>query len=545
MNILRRLRLFLFMDIHTKVFYFEAWVMLGLARMQTLRPFAKVAPSLGQHMEETSIADNVLDRATIRNISSAIQVMSKYTPWQSQCMVRAIAGMRMLSRRGYESTLYFGTGKDESGQFIAHAWLRSGAYYISGAENKDQFTVVSTFATARNIKKLDLSTLPAELTFLLQLFQNEGDKGQIKIAEDLLTGLNWEQVLAYARHHRIHPVLYVKLKQWNRITSLIPPNIIQTLQMEYQQNTLQMLRLSGEMDEINRLLRTNHIRALFIKGPIVAESLYGDISLRTSCDLDILIPMKDLDRTEVLLKAQGYVKDEYIQSILGDWKWRHHHCTYIHPEKGIKLEIHWRLHAFPWQEPSFERLWEHKRENLMTGSSIYYLSETDLFVYLVCHGARHGWSRLRWLMDIDRLIAHHPDWASIERSLRRNKATHIGGKAVFLAEAMFHSSIPDQLKLRLYGPKAKRLAQDTMFYLSRMIHLHDLPLPEDISRYHKRYLFSLMSMRQKLVFILSFLYPYPQDVQTLQLPDKLHFLYFPLRPMLWFWRKVTRQQEVV
>ena len=33
-----------------------------------------------------------------------------------------------------------------------------------------------------------------------------------------------------------------------------------------------------------------------------------------------------------LLKL-GYVKDDYIQTVLNDWKWRHHHVTYFHPEK--------------------------------------------------------------------------------------------------------------------------------------------------------------------------------------------------------------------
>ena len=37
------------------------------------------------------------------------------------------------------------------------------------------------------------------------------------------------------------------------------------------------------------------------------------------------------------------MKDDYIQTVLNDWKWRHHHVTYFHPEKEIKLEIHWRL----------------------------------------------------------------------------------------------------------------------------------------------------------------------------------------------------------
>ena len=55
--------------------------------------------------------------------------------------------------------------------------------------------------------------------------------------------------------------------------------------------------------------------------------------------------------------------------------------------------------------------------------------------------------------------------------------------------------------------------------------------------YHKRHLFSLMSIRQKFIYFLSFLYPYPTDVEVLPLPKYLHFLYFPLRPFLWAMEK--------
>ena len=72
--------------------------------------------------------------------------MSRYTFWESQCLVKAIAAMKMLERRQIESTLYLGTAKDEKGKLIAHAWLRSGPFYITGAEVMEKFTVVSKFA---------------------------------------------------------------------------------------------------------------------------------------------------------------------------------------------------------------------------------------------------------------------------------------------------------------------------------------------------------------------------------------------------------------
>ena len=44
-------------------------------------------------------------------------------------------------------------------------------------------------------------------------------------------------------------------------------------------------------------------------------------------DLDFLIPMDDLEIAEQILVEIGYVKDDYFESVLNDWKWRHHHIT--------------------------------------------------------------------------------------------------------------------------------------------------------------------------------------------------------------------------
>lgn len=74
------------------------------------------------------------------------------------------------------------------------------------------------------------------------------------------------------------------------------------------------------------------------------------------------------------------------------------------PEK-IKVEIHWRLNPGPGREPSFNELWERKAiSSITTNQPIYILGNMDLFLFLVSHGARHGWSRLRWLEDIDMLL---------------------------------------------------------------------------------------------------------------------------------------------
>lgn len=146
MNMVQKIRTFFSLDMKTMLLFIEAYAYLGWARILKSMPFSRIAPILGTHMDETSLSYNESNKLVLRSISEAIHIMSRHTFWESKCLVRAIAGMKMLERRQIESTLYLGTTKDENEKMIAHAWLRSGPFYITGAEEMVRFTVVSKFA---------------------------------------------------------------------------------------------------------------------------------------------------------------------------------------------------------------------------------------------------------------------------------------------------------------------------------------------------------------------------------------------------------------
>jgi len=386
---------------------------------------------------------------------------------------------------------------------------------------------------------LDLESVPKELKLILELIKEEHNRS-IQIDDGLFQGINWELFIDLSLHHRLYPILYTKVKQF---PDFIPTNVMKMLLKLYQRNTFQMLDLTREMEIVSKLFNENQIRVLFLKGPVLAYELYGDLSLRTSSDLDFLIPIDELETAENLLSELGYEKDDYIHSVLNDWRWRHHHVTYIHPKKGLKVEIHWRLHPGPGKELSFNDLWSRKSLTSITSSPVYYLGKEDLFVFLVTHGSRHGWSRLRWLVDINQLLKQKLDWITVCKLFKESRSLSIGGQAIVLTSVLLNSPRNEKLKPIFQGDRPLRLAQEAIFYLENMVNLHTDPVPKYISLYHKRHLFSLMSISQKMIFMLSFLYPYPEDAETLPLPKKLHFLYFPLRPFLWGWRK-TRKHSI-
>ncbi|MFB3161319.1 lasso peptide biosynthesis B2 protein [Neobacillus sp. 179-J 1A1 HS] len=148
---MNKIKVFFSLNKSIKFLLVEAYFILAWARFIKSLPFSKVAQHLGESMSETSFSNNEENIKLIREVSFAINVMSRYTFWESMCLVKAIAGMKMLEKRKVESTLYLGTGKDEDGNMIAHAWLRSGPFFLTGAEEMNRFTVIGKFSKKNSL----------------------------------------------------------------------------------------------------------------------------------------------------------------------------------------------------------------------------------------------------------------------------------------------------------------------------------------------------------------------------------------------------------
>ena len=89
---------------------------------------------------------------TYENISEAINIMSRYTFWESHCLVKAIAAMKMLERRQIESTLYLGTAKDETWKYDCTCMAAQWSFLYNWCRSDGAIYVVSKFAKKIRLK---------------------------------------------------------------------------------------------------------------------------------------------------------------------------------------------------------------------------------------------------------------------------------------------------------------------------------------------------------------------------------------------------------
>ncbi|MFT8929663.1 MAG: lasso peptide biosynthesis B2 protein [Sporolactobacillus sp.] len=130
-----------------KKLYFEALTMLLWSRLITLIPFSKIATRLGTHNRESTFFDAPENRELLEQINQAVRVVSRHVFWRSLCLQQAIAALYMLRRRHISCTLYLAVAKGQNQKMVAHALLRSGSYYVTGAGTNLALTIVGTFAS--------------------------------------------------------------------------------------------------------------------------------------------------------------------------------------------------------------------------------------------------------------------------------------------------------------------------------------------------------------------------------------------------------------
>jgi len=126
----------------------EALFLLGLMRVAILLfPFQRVARWLKLEPNETQTSQVSGTWEVSDRIGWAVRASAARAPWQSACLVQALAGMVMLKRRKLPAALILAVTKNGVVQegFAAHAWLRCGEVVLTGEEGHEHYKVITTF----------------------------------------------------------------------------------------------------------------------------------------------------------------------------------------------------------------------------------------------------------------------------------------------------------------------------------------------------------------------------------------------------------------
>jgi len=154
--VLHKLRLFFRLRKNEMVWFVLLFLLSGIARAAILMvPFRHLAPVLGRHYQNVQMAALATQQQQVYacRIGRITDAVSKYTPWESKCLVQAMIARCLLACYHIPFVMHLGVTMPKSEAAAvenerilkAHAWLAVGPWIITGREGHRAFTIVSTF----------------------------------------------------------------------------------------------------------------------------------------------------------------------------------------------------------------------------------------------------------------------------------------------------------------------------------------------------------------------------------------------------------------
>jgi hypothetical protein len=286
---------------------------------------------------------------------------------------------------------------------------------------------------------------PPEFQLLLYGARSQPASGPIRRLVDQ-SAIDWGKLLALADQHCVRPLLLQSLKAvcWEAV----PASVRLELDGFWTSNAQKNLLLAAELLRLLRSFNENEVPVVAFKGPILAEAVYGDLSLREFCDLDLLIRMQDLTKAEDILLACGYTAQfpdrDYRTAFLS----YHGQYAFRRGQSDLWVDLHWQFAGdgvvFPLQAAE---VWPRLIEETIAGRTVPSLAHDDQALFLTAHGTKERWRRLLWLCDFAEFLRRHQDldWIAILDRAARSHSSRQLLLALDLAATMLDAPAPPEL----------------------------------------------------------------------------------------------------
>ena len=336
------------------------------------------------------------------------------------------------------------------------------------------------------------------------------------------SGVDWNAWLELARWHRLVPHAHRAL---GAARAAPPADCAERVMNETVTIAAGSLARTQQLAAILRALDDDGVRALPFKGPALSLAAYGELGVRDSVDLDVVVRPRDIDRARRTLVRMGYApasamapaQERTLQRSFG-------HFVYAPAGAGVPVELHWRFAAarYPWSIPADEVLARAVSVDL-AGFAAASPDPADQVLLQVMHGTRHQWERLEWLVAFVQLLNRvgADDALLVERANANGSA-----RALALALRLAHDLLGAPLSARQASLAGE---QRTAAHAAQIVSA----LEAGVVSTDQPYRFNLGMMdrasdRARYI-ALSVLAPTPREWELVRLPEWLVVLYYPIR----------------
>jgi Uncharacterised nucleotidyltransferase len=244
-------------------------------------------------------------------------------------------------------------------------------------------------------------------------------QGDLVALRSLLSApVQWDALFRLADQHGTSSLVYQNLA---RICDAVPGQVLTLLRERHQKNVHKSLFLTRELIRILDCLEPLGIEVIPYKGVVLSETLYGDLALRHSGDIDLFVRKDDVARIKGAVSELGFVPRFTIPAAAErDYIAAGYELTFDSAAGRNLLELQWALQPrFYALDFDMAALFERAVSVNVASRPMKTLSPEDLLLVLSVHAAKHVWGRLIWLCDIAQILKRQNlNWNWIEAQAR-------------------------------------------------------------------------------------------------------------------------------
>ncbi|NEO86317.1 MAG: nucleotidyltransferase family protein [Spirulina sp. SIO3F2] len=387
--------------------------------------------------------------------------------------------------------------------------------------------------------------------FLMNCCQQYWQLEPISQRTDQYRAIDWPVVIATAQTQGILPLVYQYLHQ--HAWSALPPTAQTQLTQAVHQQLQQTFRVVATLRQLLPIFEAAQIPVLPFKGPILAQSLYGNVALRRMRDLDLLVYPQDVLRVHELLWQQGYQCCDRLSAAQLQQRIRaNSENALVHSETGSQIDLHWGMvpRYYACQLPP-EELFAQAQDSEFQGWRCLSLPPSLQMLMLCLNGLKEGWFELQRLCDLAAGLRRYPDldWSAVLALARRKDGDRALLLGLALTQRILRVALPSTIEQAIARDRTlaawrerltnRLLAQD---YRDWNLWTQTL-LPLRLQRRPTSQLYSL----SQLVLPIN-----ERDLSLGVLPRSLFWLYYPWRlvrlldkylRLLWWWWWPSRRKN--
>ena len=214
---------------------------------------------------------------------------------------------------------------------------------------------------------------------VLEVLRDETNRRPVALTE-------WQDAFQVAEQETILPYFAARLRQTG---AALPGPIQDDLSRAEREAARNSFWWTSELRGILQAFAAAAIPVIPLKGPMLAERIYGGIALRQSCDLDLLVRPEHIGSASSQLEKLGFTSISRPSD--HDYAWR----------RGTTLvELHFDVEnprAFNFDVAG---AWKRAGRRDFLGQQVWQFAPSDELLYVCLHGVRHRFERLSHVLDI-------------------------------------------------------------------------------------------------------------------------------------------------